>query len=689
MIGRPQICAALVLGAAAVAGLLGCGRDSTTGPYPVGTKAIVLPSPRVVTPVDSLSLVDVEDSLLIFDMQGSPPAGFGPGSVLVGTVNDGFLRKVASASVRGGRLYVGTTPAYLTDFVMFCAIDTVVEAGFGSSAKVSLEAPGPSPGDGVRLAPGVSLAGNVIDLSGAVLYSGAVDGETLSVAIPKGHLAFSPDFRLQLEIDGRQVTRFGAEASGGLDLAFDATVASSGSVTLSREVPLASFSRQVTLHIGSVPVIETITISIVAGFSIDEGFVGTASVGADGSGPVTLGARYAGYAWSPLNNAEFHTDPHGIVYASNDETSFAVYVEPRLDVSLYGMPCCGFDWKSSLNLTERDIGFPVLSWSLGGGLELDDRFEPTVIDRTMTKCPPFLSSSFGVLASGPYHTDDYVYVGSWGSEGTGAGQFEYPKGIAIDNEGNIYIADNWANKIQKFGPAGEPLLQWGSSGTAPGQFNSPEKLAIDAAANVYVVDGVNNRVQKFSSSGEFLTAWGSEGSGAGQFKSPVGIAVSGGVVYVTDLLNSRVERFTTDGAYLGAWGEAGAGAGQFDGPLAVRVEPSGLVLVTDCHNYRVQLFTPDGGFVGAWGAFGSGDEQFDCPIDIADDADGNRYVADIGNDRILKFDPSGAFLTKLGSTGSGEGQFDHPEGLAVDRQGTLYVVDARNRRVEVFAPRVH
>jgi hypothetical protein len=405
-------------------------------------------------------------------MQGGPP-GLMPGRVIVGTENEGYLRKVVSAEVRGGRLYVSTTPACLTDFIMFCAIDTVVEAGFGSSMSRGAAELGAAPADRVRLAPGVSLDGSVIGLSGVILYSGEVDGASLRVAIPSGRLTFNPDFSLRLNIGSHTVDELRAEASGRLDLAFDATIESSGKVELSREVPIASFSRQVILHVGSVPVVETITTSIVAGFSIDKGFAGSASIGEDFYGAISLGARYSNSAWSPINSSPFTFNPHRIVYASTDEASFDVYVEPRVEVRFYGVRFSSLGWKSYANLAENDIGFPVLSWALHGGVQDEEAFETAGIARRMIDCPPFLISGSHLLASGPYHTDDYVFIGAWGSEGTGAGQFEYPKGIAIDGNDNVYVADNWGNKIQKFTVAGGFLAQWGTYGSAEGQLNSP------------------------------------------------------------------------------------------------------------------------------------------------------------------------------------------------------------------------
>ena len=87
---------------------------------------------------------------------------------------------------------------------------------------------------------------------------------------------------------------------------------------------------------------------------------------------------------------------------------------------------------------------------------------------------------------------------------------------------------------------------FGSFGTGNGQFNSPRGIAVDGGGNIYVADTNNNRVQIFDSSGAFQYAFGSLGSGNGQFKSPSGIAVGGGGnIYVADTFNNRVQVFRT------------------------------------------------------------------------------------------------------------------------------------------------
>ena len=124
---------------------------------------------------------------------------------------------------------------------------------------------------------------------------------------------------------------------------------------------------------------------------------------------------------------------------------------------------------------------------------------------------------------------------TWGEGGNAEGQFDTPAGIAVDAAGNVYVADSYNNRIQKFDSSGKFLLAWGSYGEEESQFDEPRGIAVDAAGNVYVADAYNNRIQKFNSSGNFLLAWGSYGEENGQFDTPAGIAVdAAGNVYAAD-----------------------------------------------------------------------------------------------------------------------------------------------------------
>jgi DNA-binding beta-propeller fold protein YncE len=264
---------------------------------------------------------------------------------------------------------------------------------------------------------------------------------------------------------------------------------------------------------------------------------------------------------------------------------------------------------------------------------------------------------------------------TWGSVGTGAGQFRSPWGVAADASGNVYVIDSANNRTEKFTSSGTYVTQWGSLGSGPGQFDAPEGVAVDSSGNVYVVDTLNFRVEKFTSVGTYITQWGSLGLGPGQFFAPWGVAVdSSGNVYVVDGI-SRVQKFTGTGIYITQWGSYGSGPGQFSGPYGIAVDSSGNVYVVDSNNSRVEKFTSDGTYVAQWPS--------KSPEGVAVDSAGNVYVTSLVG-YVEKFTSSGTHIAQWGSYGSGNGQFNGPISVAVDSSGNVYVVDHGNDRVEEF-----
>jgi len=125
---------------------------------------------------------------------------------------------------------------------------------------------------------------------------------------------------------------------------------------------------------------------------------------------------------------------------------------------------------------------------------------------------------------------EMVAVEIWG----GPEVLSYPKDIAFDGEGNLYVVESGNHRIQIFAPDGRPIDSWGEKGDGPGEFNEPWGVAIDGEGQIYVADTWNHRLQKFDSQGRYLDEWGdfadtggrAEGM-AGLFYGPRDIVVDG------------------------------------------------------------------------------------------------------------------------------------------------------------------
>lgn len=179
------------------------------------------------------------------------------------------------------------------------------------------------------------------------------------------------------------------------------------------------------------------------------------------------------------------------------------------------------------------------------------------------------------------------------ARGSGPGQLLDPRGVAVDREGNVYVADTGNHRVQVFGPDGRLAKIYGEHGATPGAFDEPSDVAIDAAGNVLVVDTWNHRVQKLDRNGFPLALY----TPPDGFFGPRAIAVGEGRIYVSDTGNHRIAVFDADGISLGSlgFGEGGA-AGQLRNPMGVAVAGDGDVWVVDAGNRRLQVFAPDGAF---------------------------------------------------------------------------------------------
>jgi RHS repeat-associated protein len=271
-----------------------------------------------------------------------------------------------------------------------------------------------------------------------------------------------------------------------------------------------------------------------------------------------------------------------------------------------------------------------------------------------------------------------TYQFSFGTKGTGNGQFTRPLGMAVDKEGNVFVADSENNRIEKFNSKGEYVSQFGTKGSGNGQLSIPRDIAIDAEGNFWVTDSANWRIEKFNSKGEYLTQFGTFGGGNGQFKNPSGIAVApNGHLWITDQQLSRISEYTATGELVRNVGSGGSGNGQFNTPEGIVVDAEGNVWVADRVNNRVQKFSSTGTYLSQFGTGGKENGKFEGPTVLDLLPSGDLLVTDRWSGRVQEFNPKGEYQIQIESPGLTE-----PEGMGVGSDGSIYVANSWGNSVK-------
>ncbi|RIK42280.1 MAG: hypothetical protein DCC58_11200 [Chloroflexi bacterium] len=363
-------------------------------------------------------------------------------------------------------------------------------------------------------------------------------------------------------------------------------------------------------------------------------------------------------------------DPRAIAPAYRGQKYLYEYAEP----DLYASP----DWGALLSGI-----FSPSDWRTFSGFVLDRTFSgrPQKIEFEMLATPDIAAQLFPTV--GPFSLDERP------GAGTGDGQFSRPRGIAIAPDGRIYVVDARNVRVQIFDAAGQYLAQFGGEGFGAGQFarfpggggGGPGGIAIGEDGRVYVADTWNHRIQAFSPEGAFLFAWGTffdaqddpnaAALSPGQFYGPRGIVVHDGLVYVTDTGNERVQVFTLDGQFVRMFGATGSGDGQLLEPVGIAVTDDGTVLVADSHNARIARFTSEGEWLAPWPVQEWLSQRFFEPY-LALGPDGTLYATTSSLGAILALDADGTPLLPPVAP-----ELRQPFGIAVSLDGRqLLVTDA-------------
>ena len=271
-------------------------------------------------------------------------------------------------------------------------------------------------------------------------------------------------------------------------------------------------------------------------------------------------------------------------------------------------------------------------------------------------------------------TKDHDFLGQIGTYGAGLGGMMWPTSVVLDGDENLYLADEYFNKVTKYDREGNPITEWGTKGSGDGQFNQPSGLLIQDQL-IYLVDSRNNRIQMYSLDGEFQGQWGSGGDGEGEFNLPWGISDdSEGNIYIADWRNDRIQKFDSNGNYISAIG--GGKTSVLDRPSDVAVDPDGNIYVTDWGSQRLLVLDQSGSILET--KRGEADLN---PWSV-------EYLSSQDDERKAResFVPVYQADTEDPSEVSArmEPYFWDPVAVELDQDGTVYVLETGRHRFQVF-----
>jgi len=280
-------------------------------------------------------------------------------------------------------------------------------------------------------------------------------------------------------------------------------------------------------------------------------------------------------------------------------------------------------------------------------------------------------------------------LAEWGSAGSKPGQLDSPRGVAVSDDGKVYVSDLNNSRVNVYTGSGKFIKSWGKKGDKKGQFNEPSGISIGPKGNVFVADSWNGRIQKFDSNGKYLLQIG--GAKAG-FYSPRNAAVNKyGVLYVADTGTSRIHRFDTEGHRLGnPVGGAGKSLDKFNEVFGIAFDSKGRVYVADVGNRRVVVLSsdlrPEAQIkIKPWS------DAFPLWPMLAVDTKDLLYVVSSGTQEICLYDTKDKKFKYAGTIKNdvkGKPLFANPLGLDVDNMDNVYVTELSRNKVLKIKPEI-
>ncbi|XP_078690604.1 uncharacterized protein LOC144921465 [Branchiostoma floridae x Branchiostoma belcheri] len=275
-------------------------------------------------------------------------------------------------------------------------------------------------------------------------------------------------------------------------------------------------------------------------------------------------------------------------------------------------------------------------------------------------------------------------------EGMETGEFEGPVGLAVSEEGEIFVADTLNQRIQVFTLQGMFVRQFPTVVSPGGERMDPRDVALDGKGYLWVVgkrweDDLAGFAVQYMKQGTVLRKFDLQGT---RWFRGVAVDTRRNRILITqttgdwdnlDKLRGEVQVFHPDGTLvetIGAsntwWGLLSRQQQGLKHPLYLTVDRDGNILVTDCDSHCVFAYSEDGQFLFRFGGEGSGEGQLSHPHGVCTDSSGNIAVADTGNDRVELFDRTGKFLRHLST------EIKSPRAVAMATGGQLVVTDVNH-----------
>jgi sugar lactone lactonase YvrE len=253
---------------------------------------------------------------------------------------------------------------------------------------------------------------------------------------------------------------------------------------------------------------------------------------------------------------------------------------------------------------------------------------------------------------------EYASLASFQSTFTTSSQ---PWGVAVDDNGDVYVADHGYHCVYVFNQQGTRIRTIGSNGNGDGQFSYPSSIALRGDV-LYIIEESNNRVQKISTSGKFISKFGSSGSGDGQLSTPRGICLDrDGRVYVSEYSNNRVSVFEADGTFTYHI------TGNLSNPWGLTFDPTGNLHVANYSSNYVSIFGPDGKYITQYNS------QVTQPAGIAIDEEGYSFIAEYYTSNSSYNYSRFAILDSNHTLVRHTQNFRYASGITIDKEGFVYV----------------